>query len=358
MGRCFEPLVTVVVPTYNEAGNIGVLLERLFRALESRGIGCFEVIVVDDDSPDGTWRVVEEYSRRDGRVRLVRRLGERGLNGAIVRGVSEASSENVIVMDADLQHPPEKVPDMAYRLARGECDVVVASRIGYAGSRGWGLYRRLISKAASLAAWILIPESRKTRDPMSGFFGFKKSLAIPVYRPRGFKVLLSILSFNPSARVCEEPYVFGERLSGYSKLTHAVMAEYVAELILYSKPLRFALVGGSGALVNLALMALLLGATGDEDVSSIAGIEASILWNFALHEAWTFRYRFRGGLQGVVSRLAGYHLAVVWGAATTYLVMKSLHEYLGFNPLLGQASGIIAGYIVNYLMSRRLAWRR
>ncbi len=354
-----NPRVSIVIPTYNEANNVRELLGELRSSLESAGIKDFEIIVVDDDSPDGTWRVVEEISHTDHRIRLIRRIGVRGLGTAIVRGLQEARGDYVIVMDADFQHPPSLVPKLVETAVRFNADVVVASRYSRGGGIvGWSFIRRIISLGALMLAWILVPESRRTRDPVSGFFLLnRRTVDLRYVKGLGYKVLLEVLAFNTRARVLDVPYVFKPRRAGSSKLGFNDLILYLVQVLSISSMVRFAIVGVTGIPVNLSLMALALNVGAPVDIASLTGIEASIVWNYTWHELWTFKTVFRGGLKGVIERFVGYHLSVALGAITQYTVMRLLYTFLGLNPLIGQLVGIIAGFIVNYTLSRKKVWR-
>ncbi len=235
MEKCFS----IIVPTYNEVENIGILIPLLAESIESV-TDCYEIIVVDDNSPDGTADKAREFSSRYP-VRVLVRTRERGLSSAIVYGAKHALYDNIIVIDADLQHPPEKVRDIALALASG-CDIVVASRYREGGGiEGWSWFRLLESRIATLLAYILNPWSRVTSDPMSGFFGCRrKYLLNPYIEPRGYKILLEVLSKNRwfINKVCEVPYVFRSRMYGESKLGFKTVIDYIIQLLrnrFYSK---------------------------------------------------------------------------------------------------------------------------
>lgn len=354
-----SPRVCIVIPTYNEVENIRGLLGGLREVLESRGFGDFEIIVVDDDSPDGTWRVVLEESARDSRVKLVRRVGVRGLGSAIVEGLGRCSSDYSIVMDADFQHPPGVVPRLVEEALRNNADIVVASRYSPGGSiRGWSFLRRIVSLGALALAYTLVGESRRTRDPISGFFLVKKGVSLEGVNGASYKVLLEILAANPQAKVVDVPYVFERRLKGSSKLGFRDTIDYLIQVLSISRMARFALIGLTGIPVNLGVMALLLSLGAPVDIASLTGIEASVAWNYTLHELWTFKYKFRGGFASATSRYVGYHMSVLAGLATQYATMRSFYTLLGVNPLLGQLAGIVLGFLVNFLLSRGLVWRR
>jgi dolichol-phosphate mannosyltransferase len=215
--------LSVIVPTYNERENIKTLLSRLSRVLEGAGTKT-EVIIVDDDSPDRTWDAAQGF-RMPG-LRVLRRVGSRGLSSAILEGLREARGDFVCVMDADLSHPPEAIPDMLAR-AR-DADIVVASRYVPGGDvAGWTLSRRLISWVAGLMARPLV----NLRDPMSGFFVVRGSLIRGLrFRPRGFKILLDFVVRSGTRRVVEVPYTFRDRKLGNSKLGSGAIVGYAFQL--------------------------------------------------------------------------------------------------------------------------------
>ncbi|MEB2836563.1 MAG: glycosyltransferase family 2 protein [Desulfurococcales archaeon] len=353
-----NPLVSVVIPTFNEAEVIERTIAEVSAILKREGIE-YEIIVVDDNSPDGTWRIVEEVSKRDPRVRLYRRIGARGLSTAILDGIKFAKGKYVVVMDADLQHPPRYLPQLIRKALNEGYEIVVASRYARGGGvAGWSRLRLMISKGATLLAKLLVKGARKTSDPMSGFFLVRRDLVlsrIEQLRPRGYKVLLEILARIDNARVGEVPYVFEPRRAGKSKLGFKVMLDYIIHVIELSQLAKFAIVGAGGTVVNLAIMYLLLYIAGlGKAVSSIAGIESGLLWNFVFNEVWTFEAGFR---KGWLARLAAYHASSAGGFLATFLTMYMLSTYMGVNPILGQFIGILVGFIVNYVASSRGVWR-
>ncbi|KSW12657.1 hypothetical protein CF15_01790 [Pyrodictium occultum] len=352
-------MVSIVVPTYNERENIPRLLDELDRVLGGRGIS-YEVVVVDDDSPDGTWRAAEEYARRRGLpVRVVRRVGERGLGSAIARGLREARGRYIVVMDADLQHPPEAVPRLLEEALRSGADLVVASRYTRGGGvEGWSRLRLLISRVACFLAHLLLPESRATSDPMSGFFLVSRRLAGRVpERPRSWKVLLDLL-VAAEGRVSEVPYVFRRRAAGESKLGLREMAGYVLHLLRLSgyRPLRFAAVGASGTLVNLGVLGLLHGRLGlPLPPSLLAAYEASLTWNYVLHDSWTFRGQRPPGRLSWLRHWVRYHAAAAAGMAS-YLAVGEALARLGVHYLLAAFLGILAGFAANFTISSLRVW--
>lgn len=354
--KCENPHISIVIPTLNERENLEILIPKLIEVLESHSIRCFEIVVVDDGSRDGTREFVYTTGKREPRVRLIAR-NTRGLAGAIADGIERSKGEIVVVMDADMQHPPEVVPLLIAAVKKG-ADIAIASRYEKGGGiEGWSFSRLIVSLGATFLAWILVPESRRTKDPMSGFFAVRKDRItyVPV-NPRGFKALIEILYENPRAKVTNVPYVFRRRLLGESKLGASTILEYLILLVKLSKPLKFALVGVTGLAVNIASMIMLLAFGAPVPLASAAAVEASILWNFILHEHFTFKTEFKGGARSLMARLLGFHLSSLLSGIIT-VATASIFHLTGLNPLVGQFLGVILGYIANYTVSSKV-WGR
>ncbi len=225
-----EP-VTIVVPTYREAENIPVLAERLFAVLAAEGISG-EMIIVDDDSRDGTVEVVNALAQAHP-IRLITRVGERGLSSAVVRGFNEANHDLLLCMDADLSHPPEAVPDMLRRIADDGADFCIGSRYVEGGTtkEDWGLLRHVNSWGATLLAKPLTT----ARDPMAGFFCLRRSTFDRAARaglnPIGYKIALEIAVKARCRRIAEVPIEFSDRLHGTSKLSMKQQLLYLKHLL-------------------------------------------------------------------------------------------------------------------------------
>lgn len=205
-----------------------VLLAEIFGIMGSAGI---EIIVVDDDSPDETWRLAEDYAKKDARIRVIRRRSERGLSGAVVEGFRHARGNILGVMDADLSHDPKILPEMIERIEAG-ADVVMGSRrVPGGGADDWPFHRRLTSNVATALARAVI--SVKLMDPMSGYFVLRREIFERVkdrLRPKGYKILLEIVSRAKPRRVEEVPFVFRGRTQGHSKLSPKVMMHFLEML--------------------------------------------------------------------------------------------------------------------------------
>jgi dolichol-phosphate mannosyltransferase len=213
-------MFSLVVPTFNERPNIRPLLERIEAVLKQDPID-FEIILVDDNSPDESWKLAQEIAKEDSHLRVIRREGARGLATAVVAGWKAAKGEILGVIDADLQHPPEILPNLLKPILRGFADISVASRHASGGGVGeWNLLRRFVSRGAAAIAFLMLPRTlRVVQDSMSGFFLIKRSVIDSArLKPKGYKILLEVLAKGNYRRIVEVPYVFEERKDGKSKL--------------------------------------------------------------------------------------------------------------------------------------------
>lgn len=225
-----RPALSVVIPTYNEAESITSLLAGLAQHLGRAGI-TYEIIVVDDDSPDGSWRRAAEAAGGDERVRVIRRLGERGLAAAAVRGWQEAGGEILALMDGDLQHPPEVLVDLVRAVEAGASLAVASRYVAGGGVHRPTLARSAVSWLGAHLAACVAPGAARVRDPLSGYFAFRRDVVAGVpLAPRGYKILPEILARGRCGRVQEVPYTLQRRQRGRSKLTLWVYWESLRHL--------------------------------------------------------------------------------------------------------------------------------
>ncbi len=331
--------LSVISPTLNEAENVSRLVEQLEGAL---GDIDYEILIVDDDSPDLTWSIAEKISSTNPRVRTLRRMQNPGLSVAVIDGFSAASGDVVACIDADLQHDPSILPRMLDELQG--VDVVVGSRHIDGGSTGkWNWLRRLESWIATKTAQFLL--GVKLKDPMSGYFLVwrKDFVAVKEHLDgKGFKILLEILARLHGSRVKEVPYTFRPRTHGESKLSSKVVLLYIQQLWRLCSTsrhfsvrlLKSAVVGGIGVFINLAVMALVLKLTKVRDwrASAIASLIANI-HNYALINIQTHADRshkeFRR-LEGYIS----YLLVTAAGLVLTTGSYAALIGSLARTPLL------------------------
>lgn len=363
---CQPPELAVIVPTYREALNIEPLVRRLAAVLE--GVR-WEVIVVDDDSPDGTADAVRALARQDSRVRLLRRVGRRGLASACIEGMMATTAPYLAVMDGDLQHDEALLPRMLEVLREGELDLVVGSRYVAGGDLGeWSERRRAMSR---LATWIGQRVLRADlRDPMSGFFMLRAPVIqslVPRLSGVGFKILLDIFSASASPlRYRELPMQFRPRQAGASKLDHAVLWEYL--LMLAQKtlgawiPVRFiafSLIGGFGVLVHLAVLWPILAGFGDQAflVGQASATLVAMTSNFFLNNLLTYRdMRLRGRelLRGWVS----FVLACSIGALANVGIANYLFQEGHSGWFLSALAGVLVGAVWNYAVTAVYTWKR
>ncbi|MGP3533344.1 glycosyltransferase [Microbacterium sp. RD1] len=283
--------LSIVVPTFNEGANVRELLRRLAATLDGTA---YEVVFVDDSTDDTPDVIRGAAETSEVPVRLLHR--ERpvgGLGGAVVEGVRAASGDWCLVMDGDLQHPPEVIPELLERAGRGDVDVVVASRYMSGGtSKGLaGSVRTAVSRLSTVLTKAMFPRKlHGCSDPMTGFFlVHRPALELETLRPRGFKILLEILA-RRQLRLAEVPFDFAERYAGRSKASFTQGVRFLTQLTMlrFGRMSAFALVGGFGALANLAIMWALI-AVGVEYVwAAIVASEITIVTNFLLLEYLVF----------------------------------------------------------------------
>ncbi|MCX8184416.1 MAG: glycosyltransferase family 2 protein [Sulfolobales archaeon] len=348
--------VSIVIPTYNERENITRLIKILHDIATENGFS-YEVIVVDDSSPDGTADAVRAVQDRYN-IKLIVRPGKMGLASAVLEGLRVARGSVLVVMDADLQHPPEVLPEMLKK-ALSECDIVVGSRYVRGGyTRGWSPLRKLISRGADSIAKILLPKTRGVKDTMSGYFVLKREVIDEVsLNPRGFKVLLEILVKGRYKKACEHPIEFRARTWGESKLGVTEIFNYLLHVLnLAHESVRFVLVGGLGTVINLATLYFLGYLLGFEHwISVLIAFETSTLFNFVMHEAWTFKSAFS---RGVFTRLAEFHGAVILHFVSQVAVSNLLFYSYRVERMLSQLVGILLGFFLNYVLSRYIIWKK
>lgn len=361
-------MLSLVIPTYNERENIGVLIERTYKVLQETGLP-FEIIIVDDDSPDETWKVAQALVGEYQGLRTIRRINERGLARAVVRGWEEARGEILAVMDGDLQHPPETLALLIKALERNGVDIAVASRhVKGGGVSQWNIIRRGISWAATLAATWMLPGMLATvRDPMSGYFALRRRVIESVrLKPEGYKILLEVLGRGRYQSVEEVPYTFIERERGRSKLGLRQYLEFVIHMARLSwetgelkRFLKFCIVGGSGVFVNMAILTALTFPGVDYIKVGILAIETSIITNFLLNEFWSFLdfSRRRGRLRHRLTRFIKFNLFCVGGAVLNLAALCILTDYLGIHFLLSNAIGIGAAALWNYGLNANVTWQ-
>jgi len=355
--------LSIVIPTYNERENLPILVKEIGKVLRDLE---FELIIVDDDSPDKTWKLAEELKEDYSFIKVLRRIGKRDLSTAVLDGFKKAKGDVLAVMDADLQHPPEKLISMYKRIEEG-ADIVVGSRYVAGGEiEEWSAIRKLYSKFATLLAHIFLPSTRAVKDPMSGFFMCKrKVIERAELNPIGYKILLEVLAKGSYSRVEEEPITFRKREKGKSSLNATVQIKYLRHLLRLSwetkeihRVLKFAAVGLFGVFVNLGILWMLTEIAGFYYLlSAIFSIEASIISNFVMNDIWTFRDRKKEGFAEWIRRMVKFNIVSLPSFPMQMVVMGALKEIFGVYYLLAALIGIFFVFVWNFVANTLWTWK-
>ena len=358
------PELAVVIPTLSEKDNVAPLVELLDAVLD--GVS-WEVIFVDDDSPDGTAKRIREISRRDRRVRCLQRIGRRGLTTACIEGALATSAPFVAVMDADMQHDEKLLPQMLATLKSEPVDLVVGSRYVVGGGiGGWNTARASMSAFATRLSRLICKAN--VTDPMSGFFMLRREVLEEVLwrlSGQGFKILLDILASSPqSLRLRELPYEFRERQRGESKLDTLAAWEYMMliadKLIGHVVPVRFALfafVGGVGLFVHMSTLWFALTVAGAAfDPAQASASVAAMTSNFFLNNLFTYRDRRLRGL-ALLRGLISFYAICALGAVANVGIAGYVFSRNEVWWLAGLA-GVAVGSVWNYAVSSVFTWKQ
>jgi dolichol-phosphate mannosyltransferase len=359
--------LAVVIPTFNELRNVPVLIAKLDAALAGRR---WEAIFVDDDSPDGTAQAARDLALRDPRVRVIQRIGRRGLSSACIEGMCATAAPAVAVIDGDLQHDETLLPQMLDALqADGALDLVIGSRFVAGGGTGdWDQDRVAKSALATrLSRYVLKAD---LSDPMSGFFMIRTAVAralVPGLSAIGFKILLDIMTASPRPlNFLELPYTFRLRSEGESKLDHVVAMEFLIALYdrLFGRivPVRFVMfsaIGALGALVHLAVLWALFRAEGLNFLAAtIVATGVAMTFNFFLNNALTYRERRLKGARQLLDGWVSFCLVCAVGAAANVGVAAFLFSVQHGAWAAPALAGIVVAAVWNYALSSRFVWGR
>ncbi len=372
---------SLIVPTYNESKNLPKLVEILTQLLNDYFNKNYELIIVDDDSPDLTWQVGLDLMPDYPQLRVMRRQGEKGLSTAVIRGWQASQGEILGVIDGDLQHPPETLIKMLDEMEKG-ADLVVASRhVEGGGVSDWGFIRRILSRGAQMLGLIILPNViGRVSDPMSGYFMVRRNaIANRLMNPLGYKILIEVLGRGDIGSVAEVGYIFQERLEGESKVTWRQYVDYILHLLrLRSRGritklrekfrvpvklfLRFGIVGLSGVFVDMAILYLL------SDVSTLGwgltrskfiSAEVAIINNFLWNDVWTFR-DFSGqqtGWRKRIKRFVKFNLICLVGIGLNLIILNILYNYFHINKYLANLIAIAIVTVWNFWFNLKLSWR-
>lgn len=351
--------VTVVVPTYKEAENLPHLIGRLAKVREEHGLD-LDVLIMDDDSRDGSAELVA--ARAEKWVQIVVRTADRGLSPSVLDGMKRAEGEILVCMDADLSHPPESIPQMLRKLEEG-ADFVIGSRYVKGGSTSddWGFVRWLNSRVAT---WLARPLTG-ARDPMAGFFAFRRSTfeAGRAFNPVGYKIGLEFIVKCGCERVVEVPIHFEDRQLGKSKLTMRQQLLYVKHLRrlytfkfgAWSQLVQFLTVGGLGTVVNLVLLTAILRLGISPKPAVATAIVLSMVFNFVLNRRFSFGESRKDSW---IRQFVGFMTACSVGALINYAItLLFMGESFALPPQFAALVGIAAATAFNFVASRYLVFR-
>jgi dolichol-phosphate mannosyltransferase len=355
------PTVSIIVPTYQESANIPLLFERIKVAL----VGLpWEMIIVDDDSPDGTSNVAFSLAAEDRRLRCLRRVNRSGLAGAVIEGWMSSSADFVAVIDGDLQHDESILRVMHQILASGAGNLVIGTRLRKAGGGSLSPARQWLS---DLGAWFFRRIGRTTvTDPMSGFFMIRREIAsrlAPRLSADGFKILVDvILSAGDGLHIVEVPYGFRKRNAGESKLTSLVAIDFLGLVVHHATagvlPIRFvlfAMVGAIGLIVHITALSTAIAWLKTFDSGQLVATILAMASNFILNNQITYRtYRYRGPrlLLGFIFFVLACSVGAVANIDTASWLYKA-NETWWFAGL----AGALLSIVWNYAVSTNLIWR-
>ncbi len=317
--------VSIIVPTYNEADNIPILVREISKYLDEKYR--YEIIIVDDNSPDGTAEIALKLSNMYP-IRVIVRDRKLGLSSAAVTGFNYARGKFLVLIDADLQHPPSKIPEMIKLLEDGY-DLVIGSRyVEGGGDEGLKGIRKIVSITARLLAWILLPESRRVKDVMSGFFAVKREYAPKETKLKGYKIILQVLKQCRDRKIYEIPIIFRRRLHGESKLKVREILNYIRDLIVLSDYFTFKYI-----IVALAIAPIL------ELLNPIIGISVIVI---GIMVRWLILKKHIGigavSVSEILSTYAKSVLRVLIGLVPAWFIASAIelllvHVLRGWNKL-------------------------
>ena len=358
------PELTVVVPTFEERDNVPLLVEKLARTLA--GVD-WEVVFVDDNSPDGTASVTRKIGESDARVRCVRRIGRRGLAGACIEGMLASQARYVAVMDADLQHDETLLTAMLAQLRHDDVELAVASRYVDGGSAA-GLSSAKREQASRLSTAVARKLLGVTlSDPMSGYFMVRRDRfeqLAPQLSSQGFKILLDIVATaRGSLRIAELPFVFAERRHGESKLDSRVALDFAALVLakltndaVSFRFLLFCLVGLTGIAIHMAVLQVAVSLGTRFGWAQTIATFAAITWNFVLNNMFTYRDQRLTGWQ-FVTGLIRFQVICAVGAISNVGIATVIYRY---DPQwwIAGLGGALMGAVWNYVVSAAFVWRQ
>ncbi len=372
----YDLKLSLVLPTYNEGGNIESIISIISQLLDAVIAGEYELIVVDDDSPDRTWKIAAALCSEYPQLRVMRRTTERGLSTAVIRGWQVARGEILGVIDADLQHPTEILLQLLQEIDRG-ADLAVASRhVEGGGVSQWSWIRRVLSRGAQMLGLMILPEViGRLSDPMSGYFMVRRrSIMSKTLSPIGYKILIEVVGRCKIDWIAEVGYVFRERQAGESKVTWKQYVEYIQHLLKLRLSrsavfIQFCLVGLTGVVVDVSVFNILrqffeLGLTR----SAIVSAEIAIVNNFLWNDLWTFAdiSRRQPGKAQRLKRFFKFNLVCSVGVLLQLIIINIIYNFFNLNDslksliridVLAKLIAIVLVTLWNFWFNSKLSWR-
>ena len=375
-------MFSLVIPTYLEAGNINKIVRTLTSLLDESIPGEYELIIVDDNSPDGTWETALSMTSEFPQLQVMRRENERGLSSAVIRGWQNSRGQILGVIDGDLQHPPHILLQLLNAIESAS-DLAVASRhVEGGGVSRWSFIRRLLSRGAQLLGLLILPRvTGRVSDPMSGYFMVRRScIEDTTFNPIGYKILLEVLGRGKIDEIAEIGYVFCERQDGESKVSWKHYLDYIRHLLRLrfssekveqlsqrwgfpiGKFIRFGLVGLSGVFVDMTILYLL----SDPNTlalpltrSKIIAGEIAIFNNFLWNDAWTFAdvAMQQKGLKQRLKRFLKFNIICLAGLAINVLVLNLVFNFVISNRYIANLIAIAVATVWNFWVNLKLSWR-
>ena len=375
-----KPQVSIIIPTYNESQTILNVLKSIGDIIPKNILT--QAIVVDDNSPDGTGKIVEDYLKNVKKIAgytidIIHRRTKNGLSSAILNGIQRATGDTIVVMDSDLSHPPQIIPKMIEALKHYQCDIVIASRYITGGKiNGWNKKRKLSSKIATVIAKKGL--GVKTNDPMSGFFAFKKGILKGLnFDAIGYKILLEILVKKRGISIKEIPYTFQNRTLGSSKLDSSIVIDYIKSVWklyhsdkpevnnekrnsvkFFSKAGRFYTIGASGFVINYLISLMFFG--GVTEIwylyANVLGILASMTSNFILNKWWTFSDR-DFSFKKTISQFSKFIMFSSLGALIQLGVVFSLVDNYNWVYTTALGAGVLTGAFSNFILNKKWTFK-
>lgn len=351
--------LSLVIPTYNEKENIQKLLSLLKEEYDTHRIDG-EVIVVDDNSPDGTGHLLEELKATYPSLTVIHRQGKLGLSSAVVEGFRASKGDILGVMDADLSHPVQKIHEMFSRLTEGSADLVIGSRYIPGGRiEGWNTYRKVLSKGATFLARVFV----SAKDPMSGFFLIKRACVLfDDINPKGFKILLELL-IKTNCRVVEVPITFVNRTAGKSKAGLKEILYYLRNLASYLRYERkvareffkFAVVGLGGTVVNIGILYSLTEYFNVYYIlSALIAFCIALTFNFICNTLWTFGDNMR---TDIARKYSSFFLVSVCALLVNIVFLYIFTEFLRIYYIVSQVIAIGIALMINFIGNKIWTFR-